>query len=418
MKYIDKVILREVIHETAWRKDTIEFNTNESRVKGVRILGERGWGIYSTTKEVAWKEIEEKALALSRIGGAKKPPELAPVKLYHGRVVLGKKSKDPTTESIRLITIGKGLLEEKGLTGEVIVVYTEQEKMIEHPEGTAQEEKNLTEMFIFSDIVLQGKRGVGSHSIAVIGSPTNISPREIERAVEISSRRALWSIRSKQLSPLERGQKTVILGGETSGAFFHEVSHLMEADQPDHLGIGTLVSTRELVIKDDPYSIGSPAVSVFDDQAVKTSKKTLVDDGVVTSLLHTRETAMKYNDNPGAAKGLFHKPKAMHSTLVVSGGDWRDQEIIEETRKGIFIDGVITAEMMRGIVRIVPEEAWSIEKGELREPILISEVKIPLLQSLTNIDAIGKKTYTRFSYEKKYLVAERAPWIRIKAYVF
>ena len=175
-------------------------------------------------------------------------------------------------------------------------------------------------------------------------------------------------------------------------------------------------------MSDDPLLELSPAKRLFDDEGVSSRAKELVVEGVVKELLHTRASAGKalrvgFNATPGQARGLFHPPKAMHSTLVIAPGDWRLKEIIEETRKGIYVKGLIRAELYEGVVSVIPENAWLIERGEVRDPILLRRIKIPLIKGLRSVDAISRSLKLRHSYEKGHIVAEVSPAIRILGYV-
>ena len=418
LNYKDRVEYQERVVNAAWRGGSVETNESRSSVRGVRVLGESGWTIYSTTEQLRWEQLEERIKAIAQAIGRERARKPAHVPLHTGRVVLGRPTSEPVAECLRVTSIARSILQEKGLTGEIIVVYSETQRTIIHTEGASQEEKTMSELYIFAEARVEGARYVGSSSAAWLGSPAQISAKDIEVLVEKAARRSVGAMRAKKISPLERGAKTVIFAEEASAAFFHELAHMLEADNPEHIKPGTLVSTTSLQIKDDPFSEASPASMVFDDEAVPTRKRSLIEDGVVVGLLHTRETASIYGDHPGSARGLFHKPKAMHTTLVIGGGDWREGEIVEETRDGILVDGVVRAELYGGIVRLVPEEAWIVSKGEVREPVRIEEVRIPLIKALTSIDAVGRRKHLRVSYEKKYVVAEKSPWIRTVAYIF
>uniref|UniRef100_A0A7J3ZLB9 TldD/PmbA family protein n=1 Tax=Fervidicoccus fontis TaxID=683846 RepID=A0A7J3ZLB9_9CREN len=418
MNYEDRVEYRERVVQVAWRGGSIETNESKSRVRGIRVLVEGEWTIYSTTEELRWEQLEERIKAISRAPSVKIDRKPVQIQLHKGRVALGRPAGEPVAECLRVASIAKSILQEKGLTGEIVAVYSESQRTIIHHEGTSQEDKVVSELYIFAETRTEGTRYVGSSTAAWLGPPAQIAAKDIEILVEKAARRSVSALRAKKISPLERGAKTVILAEEASAAFFHELAHMLEADNPEHVKPGTLVSTTSLQIKDDPFSEASPASMVFDDEAAPTRKRSLVEDGVVVGLLHTRETASVYRDHPGSARGLFHKPKAMHTTLAIGGGDWKEGEVIEETREGILIDGVVRAELWRGIVRLVPEETWIVSRGEVREPVKIEEVRVPLIKALTSIDAVGRKTYLRVSYDKGHIVAERSPWIRTVAYVF
>ena len=413
--YMDRIVYRERVWEAAWRRGSFEFNESSGGARGVRIATPRGWIVVSGPRTAEWRELEEKAERLA--GSARGKPRLAEARLFRGRSLLAKPPSNPEEDLLTLILRAGGLLEEKGLSGEVVAMLVDSSRTIEHPEGEARERSIYTELYVYAELQDGSRRAVGSASTAWLGGPGELKGRELEELVERAARRAVYTFKARALTPFEAGRHEVILGSEAAAAFFHELTHLLEADQPEHLRPGTRVSNLSITLRDDPFTPGSPASRLFDDQAVTTSRRVLVEDGVVVGLLHTRDTAALIPGRPGSARGLFHAPKAMHTNLIVSPGDWSEKEMVEETRKGILIDGVVSAEFSSGTVRIVPEEAWRIEKGEVKHPLRVAEVKLPLVKSLVTLTAMGKKLRRRHSYEKKHVTVEATPWVKLQAYV-
>ena len=412
--YTDRVLYAEKVWEVAWRRGSLESNYSRSSVKAVRKNTARGWIIISGPSSMKWDELLHR---LQRISSHIKPKSLESVRLYNGKVMLGQHSSSPEEELFKIISRASGLLEEKGVSGEVIATYYETIRKIEHSSGVAEEYKSACELYVFAEIVAGGKRSVGSVMYSWIWGPAALSGKELEKLVDRAVNRALAGLKAKQMSPLEWGRIDTVLSSEASAALLHEISHLLEADQPEHFRRNTRITSEDIIVRDDPYQPTSPASRAFDDEAVQTVRRTLVENGVVVDNLHTLETAYLENSKPGSAYGLFHKPKALHTNLVVEPGDWREREIIEETKRGVFIDSVISAEIRGNIITIIPETAWLIEKGEISKPVLLEKVKIPVPQGLYTISAIGKNLSRRISYEKRYVVSESAPWIRLQAYV-
>ncbi len=413
--YMDRVVYRERVWEAAWRRGSFEFNESSGGAKGVRIATPRGWIVVSGPRTAEWKSLEERANRLAR--AVKGAPRLAEAKLFRGRSLLARPPSAPDEDLLGLVMAAAGLLEEKNMGGEVIATLVDSTRLIEHPEGEARERLIYTELYVYAEISEGARRAVGSASAAWLGGPGELKGRELEELVEKAARRAVYSFKARPLTIFESGRHEVILGGEASAAFFHEVAHLLEADQPEHLRTGTRISNLSITLRDDPFIPGSPASRLFDDQAVATSRRVLVEEGVVVNLLHTRDTAASMHGKPGSARGLFHAPKAMHTNLIVSPGDWGEKELVEETRKGLLVDGVVAAEFSSGTVRIVPEEVWRIEKGEPRHPLRIGEVRLPLAKSLTTIAALGRRLHRRHGYEKKHVTVEATPWVKLQAYV-
>jgi len=135
--------------------------------------------------------------------------------------------------------------------------------------------------------------------------------------------------------------------------------------------------------------------------------------------LHTRWTASVLNSEPmGNARGLSVMPRPMQTNLVIKPGDWRLEEMIEETRRGFMLRGLIRAVLHpEGIITLEPEVVEVIRNGEVRGAVKIKRVLIPL-KALLNIDAVGRKLYYRPSIEKMFLISELSPLVRLEyAYI-
>ncbi len=417
-RYMDRVEYSVRTIEVSWRYGSVEVNDSKAHVKGVRVFDKGRWSIVSEqSSSVDYSVLESRALRLLRITRPMEYTRLLDDERCSGARTLG--------EGVSGVDDLVGIVEkiaEAMYRGEIIVLYEQTNRILDDGTTRCTEEKHVYEITLFYETVVDGKRGVGSSSIAYTGSLRDLDERTLKSMIAEARARAEYSVRAKKLSPLEAGKTTIILGHEASAVFFHELAHMLEADIPGHLGVGQRISTTSINIRDDPFYPWSPASTFFDDEGIVTRRRQLVEDGEIVSLLHTRATAARVLElggeaYPGSSKGLFHIPKAMHTTLVVEPGDWREKEIVEETRRGLIVDGVIRADIHEGMVTIVPEASWRIEHGEIVEPVSIRRVKLPLFRALTTIDAIGRSLRLRHSIEKGYRIAEVAPIIRLEGYV-
>ena len=415
--YMDKVYYQERVIEVAWRGGSVETNVASSFVKGVRLFRDGCWGIASSQGEnININELKERALKNLRLClqvSRHNIGELAEARTYKGKVILGKES-----DLDKLYALIENIVSRTYNVSEVIVTNYSFCRAIEGEGEYCEEHKNVVELILSIRIKGSYREGVGSTSIAFTGNVGDLSRKKVEELIRIAEDRASANARAKILDPFSRGKWTIILDPECSGTLFHELAHLLEADSSKHFKPGTRITTMDLDLYDDPLYPWSPSIRFFDDERVSTFKRSLVEDGVVIDLLHTRYTASFYEDaRPGSSRGLFHVPKAMHTTLVVKPGDWRFNEIIEEAKKALLVSGVIKAELYEGIISIIPEAAWIIEEGELKRPVVVRYVKIPLVSVLSKISAMSRDMRLRYSYEKGHLVAEVSPYVRLEGYV-
>ncbi len=409
--YSDKVYYNENVIEVAWRRGSVEVNTASSSVEGRRFYSDGSWVVVSVQGVGENLERLEKSLVKIKRGGK-------------GFLVLGDYcSGSWRTGSMSDIDSIVELVDyiAKNIGGGEVIVLAENTVMeIVNDYTRCREEKTVYEIEVYAEKHDGIHYAIGSAGVAFTGSLKD-AWRIVDELVEEALRKLKANLNAQKLSVLDSGKWTLILGYEASGAFFHELAHLLEGDQPGSLPVGTRISTTSITVYDDPYYPWSPTRRMFDDEAVESVRKPLVEDGEIVDHLHTRESAAKTildgrEARPGQARGLFHKPKAMHSTLVVAGGDWRVRELVEETRKGLLIDGIIRAELRGQTVTIYPEAAWLVEK-EIEKPVKLRLIRLPLLKALITIDAMTRTSRLRHSFEKGHRVAEIAPMIRLQGVV-
>ncbi len=409
--YSDKVYYSEKVIEVAWRRGSVEVNTASSSVEGRRFYSDGSWVVVSVQGVGENLERLEKSLVNIKRGGKGF--------LVLGDYCSGSWRTGSMSDIDSIVELVDYIVKNIG-RGEVIVLAENNVREIVNDYTRCREEKTVYEIEVYAEKYDGIHYAVGSAGVAFTGSLKD-AWRIVDELVEEALRKLKANLNAQKLSVLDSGKWTLILGYEASGAFFHELAHLLEGDQPGSLPVGTRISTTSITVYDDPYYPWSPARRMFDDEAVESVRKPLVEDGEIVDHLHTRESAAKTildggEARPGQARGLFHKPKAMHSTLVVAGGDWRVRELVEETRNGLLIDGIIRAELRGQAVTIYPEAAWLVEK-EIEKPVKLRLIRLPLLKALTTIDAMTRTSRLRHSLEKGHRVAEIAPMIRLQGVV-
>jgi len=415
--YRDRVVYVETNRLIAYRGGSIELNTLKAYVEGLRVCKDGCWAIVSQQGDVdrSRMEMDLKMVeaGLGDCGG------IAEARLFRGRVELGRSDIDVET----LVREVKELCGEAKALGvskcEIVVNVKSILKAIEREDGERAEElRNVAEIEVgLAGVAPSGRPSYGSSFRASI----LWNPQDLTKLVDNAMQQALDVLRksgaAKPLSIYMIGRTTVVLDPIATAALFHEVSHMLD---PTYGGgvkrIGVQIGPPELEVYDDPKAVESPAIRFFDDECVVTGRRHLIEDGRIVDLHHTRNTAKIYGSEPGSAYGLFSSPVPFHTTLVVKTGDWRENEILEDTQRGIYVEGASMAVLEAGYIRIVPEVAYVVERGELKEAIRVKNVKIPIAK-LRTINAISKTHKLRVSYEKNWLVAEIAPMIRVEGYV-
>ena len=412
----DTVITRESVEEAFISGDSTSFNSLRAEVLGCRKLVGGCWAVRSCQGCSELTRLCEEVESLARtLNPARCPvPEDFEVEFYSGRVNLG--------APVDLENLVRPLVElcgEYSTSGYEVTAILRVRKLLREIRGEASGE--ATEGREVIEISVGVKYGAerpsyGSSDYVVLAGVGKEVEKVVENLLRLARDRARARGRARRLGITEVGRAEVILIREAAPALFHEVSHLLQGD----LGISLLgrriFDHEKIYVYDSPGDVAKPSVRFFDDEGVVTRRRWLVEGGAVVDLHHTIRTAYVAKSSPGSAHGLFHRLRPLHTSLVVGGGDWREEELVEETKKGLLIDGIAAAFLEEGVIRIVPQVAYRIEGGEVREPVVVRAVKIPLARPI-RVLGLGRGEYLRFSYEDFAFTTEASPPLKIEAYV-
>jgi TldD protein len=235
--------------------------------------------------------------------------------------------------------------------------------------------------------------------------------------------------------------KTVVVDPKFVALWVHEIlGHPLEADRvlggrgdpanaPWTYGmLGNKVASDAFNLVDDP-SIETPAWYKYDNEGVEAKRKSLISNGVLKNLIHNRETAKAFEVEPnGGARSPSYRfpPMPRMSNTYVDSGDWNPQEIIEDTRDGIYVvDGMTPLVDGRAQQwKLSSKEAYIISRGELGEMVrdIVAAESTP--DFLISMDAIGKDLLivvtpdcAKGSPIQTLPVGNGGPTMRSKAYI-
>ena len=172
------------------------------------------------------------------------------------------------------------------------------------------------------------------------------------------------------------GRMPVILDQELAGVFIHEaVGHAAEADHVVEGNsilagkIGNQIAASCVTVKDDPSFHGYGYYPV-DDEGVESRPNILIEDGVLKSFLHSRETAAQLPDTgrPGNARsqGLL-RPIIRMSNTYIENGDSTFEEMLSEIKNGVYLIGSRGGQVNpgEGVFQFNAERGFMVTNGEL-----------------------------------------------------
>lgn len=198
--------------------------------------------------------------------------------------------------------------------------------------------------------------------------------------------------------PPKGGRFPVILDQELGGVFIHEaVGHATEGDiileGGSCLGgkLGQQIGSDIVTVKDDP-SLPHYGRYPFDDEGNASRETVLVRDGVLSSYLHSRETAGRLGGDPRNARAQnYSKPVVRMSNTYVANGDRSFEELLEEMGDGVYLIGsrggqVNTAE---GVFQFNARRGYLVRNGEMTKLLRDVSLSGQTLQILGSVQAIA-----------------------------
>ncbi len=220
-----------------------------------------------------------------------------------------------------------------------------------------------------------------------------------DEVFELASKRAVNMLKAK---PAPSGRFTVLADPKLAGVFAHEaVGHGCEAD--------AIISGESILSSKLMKTVGTEIVSIlddstvrdgwgsekYDDEGVPTRRRLLIEKGVLKGYIHNKESAAKLGMEPNGgarAQNFSHRPIVRMSNTQIAKGTYSFEEILADVKNGVYLKGSRGGEVdtAKGTFQFNAEEAYLIKNGELATPLLDVSLSGLTLETLHNIDAVGK----------------------------
>ncbi|MBW3013716.1 TldD/PmbA family protein [Candidatus Woesearchaeota archaeon] len=213
---------------------------------------------------------------------------------------------------------------------------------------------------------------------------------------------------------IKSGNYSIICGPEVTGIASHEsVGHPYEADRilgRESAQAGESFIKRDMVgeqigaeivnVVDNPLLEGTAGYFLYDCEGVKARKRYLLKNGKVNEFLHNRETAAKMglkSNGCARAQVFANEPIVRMSNTYTEPGDWTHDEIIADTKEGIYMEGFQewNIDDKRFNQKYVGSEAYYVKNGKIMYPLVAPVLEITTPKFWSAVDAIGKKIELR-----------------------
>ncbi|MCW3984473.1 MAG: TldD/PmbA family protein [Candidatus Bathyarchaeota archaeon] len=404
----------------------------------IRVLVNGAWGFASVGSLDA--AILEGALSdacrMAKLASTrlKTPIKLAPSKAVEDHVTV-KPKKDPSEVSVEdkiktALTINKAILGFDGQIKSCGIDYADLliKGFFVNSEGAAIEQDKL---YVWARVTASAQNnGEFTFSREEIGSTKGYelfdeyAPEELGRTV---AKRAVEQISAK--CP-KGGRFPVVLGPNVVGVFVHEAfGHLAEADLALSGGVlasnmGKKIGSNLVTFYDDGTVEGSFGAFKYDDEGVASQKTLLIKDGVVSGLMHNRDTAHKFNTAPtgnARAEDFRVEPIIRMRCTYMAPRDQKLEELLEGVKSGYYFKSFRGGQAsLDGTFQVGIQEGYEIKNGEIGPAVRNASISGNTLETLHKVDGVGKDFHLdpgRCGKGQTAFICDGGPHIRVSEVV-
>ena len=262
----------------------------------------------------------------------------------------------------------------------------------------ATDKRPMTRLTLVVTATRDGNSQTGFSSIAARADINWYTEERITALVDEAVSRTLVQFDARRAPS---GEMPVILAAGTSGVILHEaVGHAFEADfirdgtSPYADKLGANIAESSVTLVDDARIPGEPGALNVDDEGLATGANTLVENGVLSSYLHDRISAMHFGVEPtgsGRRESYRHVPMPRMSCTTMKNGEHTRDAIIAEVDKGILCETYADGQVQLGAggFTFQGKNAWLVDKGKLAAPIKDVNISGNGADLLANITMVG-----------------------------
>ena len=280
---------------------------------------------------------------------------------------------------------------------------TLEEKAIASTDGACSSYRLLRPEFRISAVAEdRSERQSAARTVGVTGGWDCLF-RQIP-AEQLSDEAAATAVDLLRAKKPKGGRAQVILAPSIVGLLVHEaIGHTVEADFVEAGSVaqgklGTRVASELVTLCDSglsEYVSGAAGSIPVDDEGVASQKTTIIKQGKLSSYLHDRASAARFETTPtGSARAWEYSdsPLIRMRNTYIEPGEQELAGMIEGVQEGYLLDGArngqadSTGEFMFNV-----ERAYRIEKGKMvgmERGVTISGIAFDVMQT---VDAVSKE---------------------------
>jgi TldD protein len=412
-KYTETRYQSRVTNEVIFSNGELEtISTVENSGCGIRVLVDGCWGFSSTDdlSRTSLRESLSEAISAAKLLAEtqkNKVEGLAETKVVKG-IFKPKVKGDLSNIDIeqKMKTVREAEIQARKYSTNIKSAYCMYHEILDHKiivnsDGVEVEVYDSKPEFNVMTVASLGSESVtASEGICVTGGWKDLFLKKdpFEYAT-LASEKAINLLKAKHVT----GEKTsLILDPGMVGLISHEaIGHMVEADfvlsgSVVKGRIGQRIASELVTLVDSGQSniTGNAAGTIaVDDEGILAGKTLIIENGVLKSFLHNRESALVFDTLPtGNARAFEYSDEPiirMRNTFIEPKSDKFD-DIIKETRHGYLVKGPRNGQAdANGEFMFGSQEVYLVEKGEVKQLMKGASISGSAFDVLQSIDMVG-----------------------------
>ena len=375
---------------------------------GVRVLANGAWGFVSlgklTPKLLTEAVGEAFKLAKAASSKVKIPVRLVEAKAVEDKVVT-KAKEDPREVSLPekiavALSLDKTIFNYDQHIKSCTIDYFDVTgtNCFINSDGTYIEQDKL---YVWSRILASAREAnVFTSGREEIGSTPGFEVFDVETPEEVGTKVAKRIVDQLKAKAPKGGSFPAVIDTNVVGVFIHEaLGHLAEADltlSGSALSdkFGKRIASEVVTVYDDGTVDGAFGSFKYDDEGIPAQKTPLIKNGELIGLMHNRETACKLSAEPtgnARAENFRFEPIIRMRNTYLAAGDSTFKELLEDINFGYYLKSFRGGQAnLDGTFQVGIQEAYEIVKGQLGVPVRNLSISGNTLETLHNVDAVGR----------------------------
>ncbi len=393
---------------------TNQFQMEENKIQKCSTVFEKGIGVriikdykihYAFTNDLTKKGIEEIIFSLRNGHPLDKGinlKKILPKKVDKEFFIKNDPQQIDLKEKIKILKRANSVAwEESKHIKQVKVLYADfkQKIKIANSEGFFTDEERIYTLFLIH--VIAHDKGIIQTGYEATGGLKGFEifdECDYEGLAKKAAKRAVMMLQAKRI---KGGRMPVVISSEAGGTMIHEaIGHGLEADLV-HEGlsiykdkIGEKVASDLITVIDDATIANMRGSYIFDDEGTLSQRNVLVEKGVLVNYLYDKYTALKEDKastGNGRRQSYEYYPIPRMSNTFISPGNHSPEEIIHSIDRGFFVKkmGGGQVNTVTGEFVFEVQEGYTIEKGQIGEPVRGALLIGTGQEILKNIDMVG-----------------------------